>query len=129
MATDHPRLLAFATHIVNPIMLKFAGARFSPIALLKHRGRRSGKPYQTPMLVRQKSDGFILALTYGPNVDWYRNVQANRGGAIRWHGKDYNFGKPEPLDVKTGLRQFPRPLRPILRLNKVSNFVKVPVKS
>jgi hypothetical protein len=61
----HPRLRSFAKNLLNPLVLKFAGARFSPIAVIRHVGRRSGQPYTTPMIVRRYGEGFLIALTMG----------------------------------------------------------------
>src|SRR3954464_5911301 len=62
-----------------------AGRRWNPIfALVLHRGRRSGGAYETPVGARRVADGFIISLAFGAQVDWYRNLEAARGGAIRW---------------------------------------------
>ena len=39
-----------------------------------HRGRRSGRHYETPVNVFRTPDGYMFALTYGPESDWVRNV-------------------------------------------------------
>jgi deazaflavin-dependent oxidoreductase (nitroreductase family) len=121
----HDRIKQFNKRRLNPLMLKFAGGRRSPVALVKHRGRTSGKEYRTPVLLKQVRGGFVLALTYGDKVDWYRNVVAAGGGTIRWHGRDYRVGAPEQLDREDGIRAFPPPLRVILRLNHTEHFIKV----
>jgi hypothetical protein len=46
------------------------------LALVVHHGRRSGRTYQTPVNVFGTEDGFIMALTYGPDTDWVKNIQA-----------------------------------------------------
>jgi len=119
------RILPFTTHVVNPFMRKLAGATYSPIAMIRHVGRHSGKSYQTPLIVRQVPGGFVLALTYGPEVDWYRNIVAAGGGTLVWHGKAYAIGKPEPLTPDAGRAAFPAPLRGILRLIHTDHFVRV----
>ena len=43
-----------------------AGRRWNPIfALVLHRGRRSGRAYQTPVAARRVADGFLIALAFG----------------------------------------------------------------
>src|SRR6476661_1800511 len=121
----HERLRQFNKRRLNPLVVKIAGGRHSPVALVKHRGRTSGKEYRTPVLLKQIRGGFVLALTYGDNVDWYRNVVAAGGGTVRWHGKDYRVGAPVPIDREAGIRAFPPPLRVILRLNHTEHFIKV----
>jgi deazaflavin-dependent oxidoreductase (nitroreductase family) len=119
------RLLKFATHLLNPVVLRIAGARYSPFALIRHVGRRSSKAYQTPLIIQRVPGGFILALTYGSGTDWYRNLVAAQGGAVRWHGKDYQLQQPELIDRATGIAAFPLPARPILTLNKIGQFARV----
>lgn len=50
--------------------------------LLFHTGRRSGKTYRTPVNVFHGSDGYRIALTYGAESDWVRNVMAAGGCEI-----------------------------------------------
>jgi hypothetical protein len=38
------------------------------------------KPFRSP-------DGFVIALTYGPDRDWVRNVLAAGGCTIEWRGR------------------------------------------
>ena len=121
----HERIRQFNKRTLNPLMLRFAGGPHSPVALVKHKGRTSGKEYRTPVLLKQIRGGFVLALTYGDNVDWYRNVVAAGGGRIRWHGTDYRVGAPVAIDREAGIRAFPPPLRVILRLNHTEHFIKM----
>jgi deazaflavin-dependent oxidoreductase (nitroreductase family) len=121
----HDRIRQFNKRRLNPLVVKIAGGPYSPVALVKHKGRASGKEYRTPVLLKQVRGGFVLALTYGNKVDWYRNVVAAGGGTIRWHGVDYSVGAPVPIDREAGIRAFPPPLRVILRLNHTEHFIKM----
>jgi deazaflavin-dependent oxidoreductase (nitroreductase family) len=124
----HERLLFFATHILNPVVTTFAGRALSPFALLRHIGRRSGKSYDTPLVVRRVAGGFVFTLTYGPDTDWYRNLLAAGRGTLLWHGQEYSLGKPEPLAIETALRTFPPQERFILRLTHIQDFARVPAR-
>jgi deazaflavin-dependent oxidoreductase (nitroreductase family) len=53
------------------------------MGLLTHDGRRSGREYRTPLIVFTRSGGYVVALTYGPEADWVRNVLAS--GHARLH--------------------------------------------
>ena len=57
------------------------------LGVVIHRGRRSGRRYQTPVNVFPADDGYILALTYGPDTDWVRNVLAAGGCELRTRGR------------------------------------------
>jgi len=124
----HERLRAFNKRFFNPLMRKLAGKRFVPFALVRHVGRRSGKTFETPISAKPVGGGFVIALPYGSDVDWYRNVMAAGGGVMRWHGKEYAFGKPEPADRSKAVTVFPLPYRAVLLLNNTQEFVRVRVK-
>ena len=121
----HEQLSAFNKRFFNPLMLKLAGKKYVPFAVVRHVGRKSGKTFETPISAKPVRDGFVIALPYGSNADWYRNVLAAGGGVMRWHGKEYVFGKPEPVDSNKALPIFPLPLRMVLRLNNTEEFVRV----
>jgi deazaflavin-dependent oxidoreductase (nitroreductase family) len=125
----HERLRAFNKRIFNPLMRTFAGKRYAPLAVVRHVGRRSGKAFETPIIVEPTKDGFVIALTYGADVDWYRNLMAAGGGGLRWHGREYAIEKPEPTDSKIAMMLFPLLLRIILRLNRTEGFVLVRYKA
>ncbi len=119
----------FLKNVFNRLTLVWAGKAGSPFALVEHFGRRSGKRYKTPIMVEPLGDGFVFELTYGPNVDWYRNVVVAKGCTLAWHGKKYQLSAPEPLDFKTGRAAFPAPARLILRLLNRRNFVRLKIVS
>jgi deazaflavin-dependent oxidoreductase (nitroreductase family) len=87
-----------AARVVNPVVAQLAGRRFMPLyGLLKHRGRRSGRMFQTPVVVQRTTDGFLVPMPWGERTDWYRNVRAAGGCVIRFHGRDYAVAEPEVL--------------------------------
>lgn len=125
MNKDNKRLRTFVKHFVNPLLRNFAHASRGPFALLRHVGRRSGKTYEIPIMVWRVEDGFVIVLTYGPQVDWLRNLQAAGQGSLRWHKQEYIFQKPEFIDAKTALPALPPFIKQILRLRGAHEFVKL----
>lgn len=123
------RMRYVAKHVINRLTSRNAGSAKSHFAILRHVGRRSGKEFETPIMVSQLGEDFVLALTYGPKVDWYRNLQANGKGTLTWHGKTYTIEKLEQLDRSTGLSVHHLHERMILRLLNVQNFVRVKVSA
>jgi len=101
----------------------FAHLSLGPFAIIRHVGRSSGKPYETVIWVWPLGEGFVIALTYGSKVDWYRNMSAAGGGAVLWHKRVYIVGKPEPIDLETALPAFPALFRPIFRRAGMQDFV------
>ena len=88
-----------ASRMLNPLVLLFAGTRLLPLyGVIEHRGRRSGKVFHTPVVVRPTDDGFIVPMPWGEGTDWYRNVRAAGECTIRWKGRDYQLVDPEVID-------------------------------
>src|SRR5712692_4120219 len=49
-------------------------ARLPGFGVLTHVGRKSGRVYRTPVNVFRAPEGFLIALTYGRESEWVRNV-------------------------------------------------------
>ena len=125
MPKDNRRLRTFVKHFINPILRNAARTSHGPFALLRHVGRRSGKRYETPIMVWRVKDGFVIVLTYGPQTDWLRNLQATDRGSLRWHKREYVFKTPELIDATTGLQALPPLIKFVLGLRGVHEFVKL----
>ena len=88
-------LIYTGTRLLNPLIQRVAGGRALPLfALVRHQGRRSGRPYSTPVGARSIPDGFVIPLTFGERADWFRNVQAAGECVIRWRGQEYPVVEP-----------------------------------
>ena len=122
---SHRRIRVFNKHVTNRVLRGFAGLSRGPFAIIRHVGRRSGKPYETVIMVRPLGEGFVIALTYGPGVDWYRNLQAAGGGTVFCHRRVYAVGKPESIDADTALSAFSPWQRFILRLVGMRDFARM----
>jgi deazaflavin-dependent oxidoreductase (nitroreductase family) len=104
--------IATISRIVNPLVVLFAGTRLLPLyGVIRHRGRRSGKTFQTPVVVRPIERGFIVPMPWGEGTDWFRNVRAAGGCVIRWKGRDYDVVEPEAVDTQQVLSAFNGPTR------------------
>jgi deazaflavin-dependent oxidoreductase (nitroreductase family) len=94
------------TKILNPLIVKLAGRRhFRMAAQIRHVGRRSGRTYTTPVSARRSGDAVLIALTFGNQSDWSRNVRSAGGASIRIEGEDYNVTQPQVMS-----RQEAKPL-------------------
>ena len=83
------------TKILNPLMVRLAGRRFFPMAQIHHVGRRSGKAYVTPTSAHVRGDMLLIALTFGNQSDWSRNVRAAGRCTVRLSGHTYRATSPE----------------------------------
>lgn len=119
------RIRYFNKYILNRIMKRRARSPHTKFAIVRHIGRRSGKVYETPIIVAPRGDDFVFALTYGPNVDWYRNLMAAGHGTLLWRGRTITFGKPEPIDRARAIQAFPRLEQFVLRRLDIQHFLLV----
>ncbi|MCL4266677.1 MAG: nitroreductase family deazaflavin-dependent oxidoreductase [Anaerolineae bacterium] len=117
--------LTLLKHTLNPLTRRLARSSIGPFSLIRHVGRRSGKLYETPIIVSPVADGFVIELTYGPDVDWYKNVLAAGGCTLVWQGRPYVIKQIETVDTETGLAAFPRSQRFVLRLLRRQHFEKM----
>jgi deazaflavin-dependent oxidoreductase (nitroreductase family) len=92
--------------------------------VIVHRGRRSGRYYQTPVNVFGTSGGYVIALTYGPGTDWVKNVLAAGGCELRTRGQAIRLESPRLFHDET--RAGIRPLeRQMLRILNVADFLSL----
>ena len=93
-------------------------------AILTHRGRTSGRTYRTPVNVWRRGDRFVFFLTYGPDVQWVKNVLAAGEASIHTRGRDLRLADPELIhDPQRDLA--PAPIRAVGRVIQATWFVRM----
>ncbi len=120
-------LRPFTTRLFNPLSRHFAGW-LPGFGILSYVGRKSGRLYRTPLNVLKRDDRYVVALTYGSEVDWVRNVLAAGQADLRARGRDIHLVEPE-LFVDPTRHLMPLPVRIVLRLNDVEEFLRMKVRS
>jgi hypothetical protein len=124
-----PRSFAtFNRKVANPVMRKVAGS-FGPFAIVRHRGRRTGRDYATPVLAFGTEDGLVAGVLYGTTSDWVRNVVAGDGAEVKWHGQSRAYEQPRLISSEEGLPTVPTVIRGPFRLLGVRNFVRLTASS
>ena len=80
--------------------------------------------YQTPVNVFATEDGYVLALTYGPDTDWVKNVLAAGGCELRTRGWAIRLTSPRLFhdEARRGIRPLERQ---ILRVIGVADFLSL----
>jgi deazaflavin-dependent oxidoreductase (nitroreductase family) len=117
MSEKHFRTLRkFNRAILNPVTRCFS---FS--SLIYHVGRRSGKEYATPVKAVIKDGHIYIPLTFGPDTDWYLNVQAAGLCRVKIEGKVYLAGHPELVDAAAAAVAFPN--------NFLNQFLRLTVET
>jgi deazaflavin-dependent oxidoreductase (nitroreductase family) len=104
------------TKVLNPVMLKLGGRRHAMIAAqVRHVGRKSGRPYVTPVGAGRAGGTFVIPLTFGNQSDWSRNVRAAGGCVIRLNGVDYQVSRPELADRAQAAAVVRTAFNPVMR--------------
>ena len=115
----------FNRRYYNRVVLIFAGERGTPYAVIRHVGRRSGQKYETPVFATPIVDGFLLALYYGAEVEWLRNLQAAGGGKIFFGGGEHPVGSPELIDDSVAFALLPEHWRLIGEIFGVKQYIRL----
>jgi deazaflavin-dependent oxidoreductase (nitroreductase family) len=87
-------LIRIQRAIINPREMRSAGAPGAYASVIRHRGRVSGRPYETPVGAVATADGFVIALPYGSRTNWLRNVLAQETATIVHEGHTYRVEQP-----------------------------------
>lgn len=115
------RVAVFNRHVTNRVLGPVAG-RLPGFGIVVHTGRRSGRSYRTPVNVFRTDQGYVIALTYGPDADWVRNVIAAGGCELELRGRAVRLTEPRLLhDERRG--QVPWLPRRMLTIAGVSDFL------
>jgi deazaflavin-dependent oxidoreductase (nitroreductase family) len=111
----------------NRVTRPLAG-RLPWFAIVVHRGRKSGDEYRTPVNAWLDDENVIVALTYGPDTDWLKNLEAAGGGDVISRGSSYRVGQPNLIGAE-GMKRMPAVVRPILEAVDVDRFALLPLLS
>jgi deazaflavin-dependent oxidoreductase (nitroreductase family) len=115
------RLAKFNRVAMNRVVWPLA--RYLPgFAVVSHVGRRSGRTYRTPVNLYRRGDGYAIALMYGADSQWVRNVLAAGGADIETRGRRVHLVRPQV--VRDPARSLvPEPVRVPVRLLNVDEFM------
>ncbi|GAA1851369.1 nitroreductase family deazaflavin-dependent oxidoreductase [Actinomadura bangladeshensis] len=81
-----------------------------PLAVIVHRGRRTGREYRTPVTAFRSGGRLIVGLPYGRDTDWVRNLLAEGRGGVERLGRLHRIAGPHVLTgAETG--GLPAPVR------------------
>lgn len=92
---------------LNPRQMKTAGTPGAYASIVRHVGRTSGRAYETPVGVFTTDDGFVIALPYGSDPDWLKNVMATGSAELVHEGGTYRVERPELVPTGTVVRWLP----------------------
>ena len=119
-----PKWLARANRRVTNRILGPLASHLPGFGIVVHRGRVTGAEHRTPVNVFGRSGGFIVALTYGSDSEWVRNVIAAGGCELVSRGTTMRLTSPRVIRDETR-RGVPFLVRVPLRLLSVSEFLEL----
>ena len=105
--------------VATPVLRRLPG-----FGVVHHVGRRSGRSYRTPVNVFEVDGDYVVALTYGRETDWVRNVVAAGGCELEVRGRLVRCTAPRLEHDPTAAR-IRLPERPVLRLLGVADFLRL----
>ncbi len=97
----------FNRSVSNPRQMATAGSPGAYASVIRHVGRTSGREYETPIGAIATEDGFVVALPYGANADWLKNLLASGSASIVNEGSTYRVDQPEVVHDGRGDRRLP----------------------
>jgi deazaflavin-dependent oxidoreductase (nitroreductase family) len=107
----------------NRIFLTISGKWFRAYSIVRHVGRTSGREYQNPVSAYPLGDGFVIAVLYGAQSQWVRNVMAAGRFTLRTKGRDFLLERPEIVPPARALAAFPPLSRRRMRSRGIQDFV------
>ena len=109
----------FTNRLTRPLAPHLPG-----FAVVVHKGRTSGRTYETPVNVFRRDGDFVIALTYGADSDWVQNVIAAGGCELVTRGHRYRLDGPQIVHDES-VRLATPVARPILRMVGATDFLRL----
>lgn len=107
--------------LANPALIRLAAR--PPFAALRHIGRVSGTEYRIPVNAFPSERGFVIALTYGSQADWVKNVMAAGGAVLEHGGVSHVVVNPQIVTGEPPAAAFPGWVRVVLRVVGATEFL------
>lgn len=120
--TTRSRLLWLLNNTLNRVTSEIARSRYGPFSLVRHVGRKSGRTYETPLILAKVPEGFIAELSYGGDVNWYRNITVAGECVVVNHRVEYRVKHIEPCSAERGRNAYPVPFRLVLKVAGRNGF-------
>lgn len=90
----------------RPLALKSSGTPGAYASIVRHVGRATGRGYETPVQAVATDDGFVIALPYGPNTDWLKNVVVAGSATVVYDGNTHQVDRPEIVPMSAAAPLF-----------------------
>jgi deazaflavin-dependent oxidoreductase (nitroreductase family) len=128
MATSPGLRRAFRAiaNFLNPAVLLMAGRGWMPIVgVIHHRGRRSGRTYSTPVMLRAREGVIFVPRTLGDHAAWYRNLETAGSAEVTYLGRRLTVDAPALVSFQDDANAFPRYERLLFRVLGIPDFLRL----
>jgi hypothetical protein len=128
MRTKSPQMLGAIRRLNRSVtnrLQRSAGKPGASASLIRHRGRVSGRSYETPIVPFATDNGFLVSLPYGPGTDWVRNLLAHGSAVLVTEGTTYTVDRPEVVATALVEELFPPSEQRTHRLFRVDHCLQV----
>lgn len=120
------RAFRAVANLLNPAVLLMAGRRWMPIVgVIHHRGRRSGRMYFTPVMLRARGGAIFVPRTLGDHAAWYRNLETARSAEVTYLGRRLTVDEPAIVSFQDAANAFPRYERLMFRVLGITDFLRL----
>ena len=94
-----------------------------PMAVVHHVGRKTGRPYRSPVVAFRSNIGMVIPMTYGRDVDWARNIVRAKRCEVERLGRRVPLRNPRIVDFDRASERLPVVLRPFFRAADFPGYV------
>ena len=105
--------------------LKNMGQPGGPASIVRHVGRTSGEPYETPVQAFAVDDTFLIPLAYGDTADWVKNVQAAGSVELLTEGETVAAVEPEIVSATWALPLIPKKHHSMTKVLGIDQFMRL----
>ena len=121
----------FVRRVANPFVLRLrlAGGRRSLWGVMSVAGRTTGAMRRTPVVPHVLDDIVLIPLSYGPGVQWLKNVVAAGGGTLRYRSRDWRLVEPRLVPFGSAAARLPARLARSYERMRVDAFLELRVEA
>ncbi len=107
----------------NRIFMTISGRWFRSYSIVNHVGRTSRRRYRNRVSAFPLGDGYVIAVLYGLESQWVRNVMADDSFTLPTKGGDHVLERPQIIGPGQALPDFPWLARRNARSRGIQHFV------
>jgi hypothetical protein len=92
-------------------------------------GRSSGVVRRNPVVPHILGDIVLIPMSFGPDVDWVKNVVAAGGGTLRYKRRDWRLADPRLVSFGSAAARLPERLAASYARMRVDAFLELRIEA